>query len=69
MDQARVREAMMRLEHRHSDGSWSQLERRPQHHDSADHDPERGWVKGDLYVCPTCDEQVRVRDSSDDEED
>jgi len=61
MDQARVREAMMRLEHRHSDGSWSRLEPRPQHHDSTEHDPERGWTDGQLYACPTCDEQVIVR--------
>ncbi len=66
MDQARVREAMMRLEHRHSDGSWSRLEPRPQHHDAADHDPERGWSGGQLYACATCDEQVMVRGGSSD---
>ena len=63
MDQLNVREALYRLEHRHSDGSWSRLERRPQHHDAAEHDPERAWAGGELYVCPTCDEQVRVRDA------
>lgn len=67
MDQARVREAMMRLEHRHSDGSWSRLERQPQHHDPVDHDPERAWADGELYACPTCDEQVIVRNPTGEE--
>jgi hypothetical protein len=61
MDQARVREAMMRLEHRHSDGSWNRLEPRPQHHDSTEHDPERDWADGQVYACPVCDELVIVR--------
>jgi hypothetical protein len=63
VDQLNVREALYRLEHRHSDGSWSRLEPRPQHHDAAEHDPERSWSGGKLYVCPTCDEQVMVRDA------
>jgi hypothetical protein len=49
----------LRLEHRHSDGTWSALKR--SHHDPADHDPERDWLKGDVWTCTTCDEQVRVR--------
>ncbi len=69
MDQARVREAMMRLEHRHSDGSWSRLEPRPQHHDPTEHDPERRWADGQLYACPSCDEEVFVRDATGEERD
>ncbi len=67
MDQARFTEALLRLEHRHSDGSWSRLEPRPQHHDATDHDPERSWADGQLYVCSTCDEQVVVRNPTDDD--
>ena len=48
----------LRLEHLHSDGSWSPLER--MHHDSADHDSERSWLKRTIFRCSTCDEQVRV---------
>jgi hypothetical protein len=51
-------ELSLRLEHRHSDGSWGELKR--SHHDPADHDPERDWAKGAIYSCTTCDEQVRV---------
>jgi hypothetical protein len=68
MDQGRFTEALLRLEHRHSDGSWSRLEARPQHHDATDHDPERTWLEGaQLYVCSTCDEQVVVRNPVDDD--
>jgi hypothetical protein len=54
-----IAEMTLRLEHRHSDGSWGKFERA--HHDAADHDPERSWVKGEaIYMCTTCDEVVRV---------
>jgi len=49
----------VRLQHRHNDGSWSDLQRRPAH-DPAGNDPERGWADGHIYVCTTCDEEVRV---------
>ena len=51
-------ELSLRLEHRHSDGSWNDFERT--HHDPADHDPERGWATGQIYSCKACDEQIRV---------
>ena len=46
------------VEHRHSDGSWGQLEQA--HLDAADHDPEREWGNHALFVCTTCDEEVRL---------
>jgi hypothetical protein len=60
VDRGLMGEALFRLEHRHSDGSWERLEPRV-HHDPAEHDPETGWADGDVYVCPSCDERVRVR--------
>ena len=55
----RIAEAMLQIEHRHSDGSWGKFERT--HHDAADHDAERDWAKGKIvYSCTTCDEVVRV---------
>lgn len=53
-------ETALRLEHRHSDGSWSPFEPRPSHHDAAEHDPERDWANGRIYVCSNCSEEVRV---------
>lgn len=58
MNLAAFEELMLR--HRHTDGTWGRLEARPAHHDPADHDIERAWQDGRLYVCTTCDEQVQV---------
>jgi hypothetical protein len=55
-----VRSTSFGLEHRHNDGSWSRLER---DHDTAEADPERGWLSGLLFRCRSCDEQVRVTTS------
>jgi hypothetical protein len=55
-------EQTLRLEHRHGDGTWAPLEPRRGHHDPADHDPERDWANGRIYVCTSCNEQVRVTD-------
>jgi hypothetical protein len=62
VDQVRMGEALFRLEHRHSDGRWERLEPR-EAHDPAALDPEKAWEGGRIYACPTCDEQVRVRES------
>jgi len=61
VDQARLGEALFRLEHRHADGSWEALEPRSPRHDPAANDPEAGWADGQVYACRACDEQVRVR--------
>jgi hypothetical protein len=63
MDLARSAEFQLRLTHRHSDGSWSELEPRP--HDAAERDPEQRWGASQLYVCRRCDEQVLVETSGD----
>jgi hypothetical protein len=46
------------LQHRHGDGSWAQMER--VEHDSAEYDAERSWMRGAIFRCTTCDEQVMV---------
>jgi hypothetical protein len=60
MDPIRIASMALRVEHKHTDGSWGRLEPRPAHHDPAAHDPERHWDKAQLYVCTTCDEQVSI---------
>jgi hypothetical protein len=51
----------LRVEHRHSDGSWSTMHADAgEHHDPAGHDPEREWAKGHVYVCRRCGEEVRI---------
>ena len=64
MDLARSAEYQMQLRHRHNDGTWSNLEPRPDH-DPASHDPEQRWGNYTLYVCQACDEQVMVEKSDD----
>jgi hypothetical protein len=55
-----------RVEHRHSDGSWSPLE--PQHHESADHDAERSWLRRTIFRCGSCAEEVAVTEVADEDE-
>jgi hypothetical protein len=54
----------LRVEHRHSDGSWSVMEQRDPH-DAAAVDPEREWDRGHVYLC-SCGEEVRLSDSQED---
>ena len=57
----------IRLEHHHSDGTWSPLE--PVHHDSVAHDSERSWLKRTIYRCVACNEEVAVTQGNGDDED
>lgn len=53
----------LELQHRHADGSWSQLEAAG--HDPASGDPERDWLNGQLFVCKNCGEEVRISHRAD----
>jgi len=59
MDLVRSADVQLRLQHRHNDGSWSELEAR-EGHDPAARDPEQHWGSYRLFVCKACDEQVMV---------
>jgi len=48
------------VEHLHADGSSSPMEIEPVPDDPADHDPERTWAAGRIYVCQRCAERIRV---------
>ena len=57
----------VRLLHRHGDEWVPMPETRPEaaHHDAADHDIERGLLKGGrVFRCVACDETVTVVPSS-----
>jgi hypothetical protein len=61
----RILEETLRIEHRHSDGTWSELRR--VNHDVSAHDPEREWAKGaTIYSCTSCDEMIRIKDPNGD---
>jgi hypothetical protein len=53
----------VQLQHRHTDGSWGDMEAMPD--DPANHDPERGWEEGQLFLCKACGDQVRVSHAGD----
>ncbi len=65
MEQFRIGEAMYRVQHRHKNGSWADMEEVGNHHDSTAHDPERGWNLRRLFVCRTCEEGVEMSPMSD----
>jgi hypothetical protein len=58
MDPARA-DFIYRIEHRHNDGSWSEMreDERP-HHDPAQHDDERLWGLRRVFRCTSCSEKV-----------
>ena len=51
-------EQEFRIEHRHSDGSWSPVE--PIHHGEAEHDAERSWLRSLRLRCRDCGREVIV---------
>jgi hypothetical protein len=58
MDPRLMNPDVFRIEHRHRDGSWGELE--PVPHDAAEHDAERAWMRGKVFRCTHCDQQVQV---------
>jgi hypothetical protein len=57
----------LRIEHQHADGSWATMEREEdeEHLDPSEHDPEREWLRGHVYICRSCGERVRVSGPAD----
>jgi hypothetical protein len=62
MDQARIAEIALRIEHRHSDDTWGVMEEERRHPDSAALDMERGWGIRRIFRCTSCPESVTVFD-------
>lgn len=55
-----------RLMHRHGNEFEQMVERE---HGSADHDPERSWMRGArIFRCRTCDEEVALVPPGDERE-
>jgi len=46
------------MQHGHNDGTWHEVEEVTA--DAAHEDPERGWFRGRIFKCKSCDEQFRV---------
>jgi hypothetical protein len=46
--------------HRHGSDNWAEFRPR-EHHDAADHDPERDWGRGaQIFRCESCEEEIAV---------
>jgi hypothetical protein len=60
VNQLRILEVAYRIDHRHKDGSWGEMVEDASHHGPAEHDPERGWARGRIFRCTSCDESVTV---------
>ncbi|MFL5755245.1 MAG: hypothetical protein ACJ77N_03015 [Chloroflexota bacterium] len=60
MDRIRSAEAEYRISHRHSDGSYWDMEEVAQRHDPGVADPERSWLSRRIFRCRDCDELVTV---------
>ncbi len=60
MDRVPSLELLYRVQHRHDDGRWADMVEVREHHDAADHDPERGWGLRRLFRCEACPEEVTL---------
>jgi hypothetical protein len=60
MDQARIIEMALRIEHRHGDGTWGEFQEDRSHHSSTDHDPERSWGFRRIFRCTSCGDSLTV---------
>ena len=60
MDQSRIVEMALRIEHRHSDGSWGELQEERTADSPANHDPERAWGFRRIFRCTSCGDAVTV---------
>ena len=61
MDQTRIVEMALRIEHQHTDGSWGEMiEDHRTQLSPVDHDPERTWGSHRIFRCTSCDDAVTI---------
>lgn len=46
------------MQHAHDDGTWHEMEQVEA--EAATEDPERGWIRGFIFRCKSCSEEIRV---------
>ena len=49
-----------RIQHSHGNNDWHDMNDVTPSHDTAESDPERGWFRGRIFRCSTCDDEIRV---------
>jgi hypothetical protein len=63
----RILELELRISHRHNDGTNSPMVEVTEHHDAAEHDPERQWGIRRIFRCVSCEETVTIESRPGDE--
>ena len=53
-------------QHRHGSGEWAPMR---EHHDAAEHDPERGWLRGRRIFRCDCGDEIALTIPDDDARD
>ena len=48
------------VQHQHADGAWHPMELEAEPATPSQHDPERGWLEGQVYSCTNCSERIRI---------
>jgi hypothetical protein len=49
-----------RIQHGHGNGEWHDMVDVTEH-SSTDQDPERGWLRGRIFRCSSCQDEIRVQ--------
>jgi hypothetical protein len=47
------------IQHDHGNGQWSDMVEDTEA-SSATEDPERGWLRGRIFHCTTCEDSIRI---------
>ncbi len=50
-----------RIQHGHAGGSWHDMAEVTDT-SSASQDPERGWLRGRIFRCTVCEDEIRVQE-------
>jgi hypothetical protein len=45
------------IQHDHGNGEWSDM---VEVTDASNEDPERGWLRGRIFKCTTCEDSIRI---------
>jgi hypothetical protein len=62
VDQSRLFELELRIQHRHHDGGWGDMVEARPHGDAIANDPEREWGHHRIFRCASCPEEITLAD-------
>jgi hypothetical protein len=50
-----------RIQHDHGNGEWHDMVDVTEHANATSQDPERGWLRGRIFRCVACEDEIRVQ--------